>query len=86
MRVPDCALVVLSLTLRPVLVFLVLAGWLAVLFCTLSMCRAGARTDEAQDRALSDWGFAASFKGNASATRHEEPALYPEAKAYREAG
>jgi hypothetical protein len=72
-----------------VLVLLVLAGWLAVLFCTLSMCRAGARTDEAQDRVLSEWGIAASFEGNASGTRHEEPALYPEARtyrAYREAG
>jgi hypothetical protein len=69
-----------------VLVFLVSAGWLAVLFFTLSMGRAGARTDEAQDRVLSERGFAASFEGNASATRHEEPALYREAGAYREAG
>jgi len=69
-----------------VLVFLVLAGWLAVLFCTLSMCRAGARLDEAQDLALSEWGFAASFEDDASATGDEEPALYPEARAYGEAG
>src|SRR5437879_5691274 len=85
-RVPDCVAGLSSLTLREVLVFLISVGWLAVLFCTLSMCRAGARTDEAQDRALSEWGFAASFGDDASATRHEEPALYPEARAYREAG
>jgi hypothetical protein len=69
-----------------VLVFLISAGWLAVVFFTLSMCRAGARSDEAQDLALRERIAAAEFEGDASVVREEEPALYPEPRAYREAG
>ncbi len=66
--------------------FLISVGWLAVVFFTLSMCRAGARTDEAQDLALREWIAAEAFADEASVLREEEPALYPEVRAYREAG
>ena len=66
--------------------FLISTGWLAVVFFTLSMCRAGARSDEAQDVALRERIAAAAFEGDASIVREEEPALYPGLRAYREAG
>ena len=66
---------------------LISVGWLAVVFFTLSMCRAGARSDESQDRALREWIAAASaFDNDASTAPEEQPALYPEVRAYREAG
>jgi hypothetical protein len=68
-----------------VLAFLISVGWLAVVFFTLGICRAGARTDEAQDLAIEQW-IGAAFKDDASVIREAEPALYPEVRAYREAG
>ena len=85
-RVPDCAAALSSLTLRAVLVFLISVGWLAVVFLTLSICRAGARTDDAQDLALKQRIAAAAFEDDASVIRQARPALYPEARAYQEAG
>ena len=64
---------------------LISVGWLAVAFFTLTMCRAGARTDEAQDLALREWIAAPAFEDDASVISQEEPALYPEVRAYREA-
>ena len=69
------------------LVFLISVGWLAIVFFTLSMCRAGAHSDESQDLALREWIAAAPAPENdASAIPEEQPALYPEVRAYREAG
>jgi hypothetical protein len=69
-----------------VLVFLISVGWLAVVFFTLNMCRAAARTDEAQDLALREWIAAAAYEDDASVIGEEQPALYPEVRVYREAG
>jgi len=69
-----------------VLVFLISVGWLAVVFLTLSMCRAGARDDEAQDLALREWIAAAPLEDDASVTLEEETALYREVRTYRESG
>jgi hypothetical protein len=69
-----------------VLVFVISVGWLAVVFFTLTMCRAATRTDEAQDVALRERIAAAAFEDDASVIRKEEPALYPEVRASREAG